>query len=253
MKIVRVPKMEAWTLEATKAWLQARPRAKGVHVSDLLTPRKGYWKVVDPRPMTDAEAGYFVAGLGHHAVIEGIIGKADHSAVKNVLSTDAGAYEWRGIHYSPDVLTPHPLEIKTSRSRYGPKSQSERSLLVEYEHYLKQLRAYCAIRGDGRGDLLVFYLNLENKVTKKTTPTFQWYTITLTPEEIGKIQADLLAGKTALAKAIKTKKHRPLPLCPEWLCRGCQWIDKCTPWDDDPRRKSLQTKNTLRLVQAGKA
>jgi len=249
MKIVRAPKMERWVLEATKTWLQARPRAKGVHVSDLLNPRKGFWKVVDPKPMTDAEAGYFVAGLGHHAVIEGIIAKADHAAVgkDKQLSTDAGSYEWRGIHYSPDVLTPHPLEVKTSRSRYGPKSQSERSLLVEYEHYLKQLRAYCAIRGDGRGDLLVFYLNLEDKATKKTTPTFQWYTITLTTQEIGKIQADLLVGKAALEKAIKTKKHHSLPLCPEWLCRGCQWIDKCKPWEDDPRRVKLQPKTQLKI------
>ena len=245
MNIVRAPKLERWLLDTTKTWLEAQPRAEGTHVSDLLNPRKAYWKFMDPRPMTDAEAGYFVAGRGHHQVIEAILEKAKHAA--RPTSTDAGTYQWRGIHYSPDVLSPHPLEIKTTRSRYGPKSDSPRSLLVAYETYLKQLKAYCAIREDGRGDLLVFYLNLEDKATGRTTPTFQWYTITLTPQEIGQIQADLLASKTALERAKKNKKYRALPLCPEWLCRGCQWLEKCQPWLDDRKRESLKPKTRLRV------
>ena len=242
MNIVRAPKMERWLLDGIKAWLNAQPRAKGIHVSDLLNPRKAYWQAVDPRPMTDPEAGYFVAGQGHHFVIESILEKA-----KQAQRADAGTYEWRGIYYSPDVLSPHPLEIKTTRSRYGPKSDSPRGLLAEYETYLKQLKAYCAIREDGRGDLLVFYLNLEDKTTGRTVPTFQWYTISLSPQEIGQIQAELLGSKKALEKAQKTKKYRALPRCPLWLCRGCQWLKQCQPWRDGPGYDSVKPKVRVKI------
>lgn len=61
---------------------------------------------------------------------------------------------------------------------------------------------------------------MENKETGRSKPAFRWYTITLTSEEIGKIQAEHLAAKAALEKARKTKKHRPLPYAPSGCAGG---------------------------------
>lgn len=239
MKISRTTGAEKWILERSKAWLAKQERAEGLHVSDLLYPRKGYWRSVDPRGTTDDEALYFIAGQGHHYILEAII-----EGSKKVGKADGGSYEWRGIHYSPDILSPHPIEIKTTRAKHGPKAETERSYAVEYEHYLKQLTAYCAIRGECRGDLVVLYLNKEG-ADGRSKPTVRWYRIELTAQELGKRQAELLAGKQALERAIKTKNHVKLPLCPKWLCRGCQWVGECKPWETSEGYRDVRPKSIL--------
>lgn len=242
MKIERCLAKEKWVVNKIREWLNKQPRSEGWHVSDLLYPRKAYWKRTDPQPMTDTEALYFVAGQGHHFIIESII-----EGSKKTGKADAGSHEWRGIHYSPDIRTPHPLEIKTSRSKYGPKVESERSYLREYEHYLKQLGSYMAIDEDDVGGLLVFYLNKEQPDGYRSLPELRWYDVKLEPGELGKTQAELLSTVKALAKALKTKKPRTLPLCPAWMCRNCSWLDKCKPWLDDEKRRSLNAERRVKL------
>jgi len=223
MKITRQAKYERWLLDKVKTWLQAQPRNPGIHVSDLLYPRKAYWKRIDPKPMTDAEAGYFIAGQGHHFILEAVI-----EGSKKVGKADAGSHEWEGIYYSPDIRTPHPQEIKTTRSRTGPNTETERGYRAKYEHYLEQLKAYMAIENDPKGSLVVFYLNMEvGDGTKRTTPTFRWYDVTLTPAELGETRDKLLDTKKLIEHAVKRKDPKNLPVCPEWMGFNCPWRDKC--------------------------
>ena len=238
MNITRAPQFERWLLDKIKAWLESQPRAEGLHVSDILYPMKAYWKKVDPRPMTDTEAGYFVAGLGHHYIIESII-----EGSKKVGKADSGTNTWEGIYYSPDILTPHPLEIKTSRSKIGPATETPRGLQSAYEHYLAQLTAYMAIRNDPKGDLLVFYLNLADPESKgRSIPQFRWYPVVLTKKELADRRVALRITKGALLLALKKKDPKNLELCPQWQCRGCQWLTKCQPWKLDPSRARLDPK-----------
>ena len=83
MDLTRNQANEKWIVERVKTYLNKQPRGDGVHVSDLVHPRKAYWKKIDPRPMTDDEAGYFVAGRGHHEVIEAIIEGKDGMPARN--------------------------------------------------------------------------------------------------------------------------------------------------------------------------
>lgn len=221
MRILRDQAGERWLLDKIKAWLEAQPRGEGYHVSELLYPRQAYWKRVDPQPMSDRNAGYFVAGLGHHYILEAII-----EGSKKVGKADAGSHQWKGIYYSPDIRTPHPEEIKTTRAKYGPKMESERGYLAEYEHYLKQLTAYMALDGDQSGGLLVFYLNLEQE-NKQSYPAIRRYAVRMTLTELAQRREELLQTKALLAKAIRQKKPGILPACPAWMARNCPWAAKC--------------------------
>lgn len=131
MHIVRAPKLETWLIQKTKDRAQ-RPAPRRAHPRlRLAQPPEGILESVDPLPMTDDESLYFAAGQGHHVLLLAVLAGAGK-----------GKKAWMGVPTSgavsttPDFLTPHPIEIKTTRSKYGPKSESPRSLQVEYEHYL---------------------------------------------------------------------------------------------------------------------
>lgn len=232
MKIARDEEKERWLLDRVKGWLNRHPRS-GIHVSDLLYPRKTYWRRVDPKPMTDVEAGYFIAGQGHHFIVEAII-----EGDKKGKGADAGTHEWEGIYYSPDSrLQLDPTEFKTSRAKYGPKNDDEETLLKEYVLYLKQLFPYMAIEGRTKGNLIILYLNLKNKELNKTVPQFRWYTVELTPEEIEQWRTKLKIAKARLETAIAANDHKALPLCPPFMCIDCLWKKKCDPKNTDPKKE----------------
>src|SRR5215510_8151345 len=99
MKVIRSKEMEAWAIKKIIAHLEARPRSdKGWHVSDLLYARKTFWRRVDPKPMTTEEALYFVAGHGHHNILEACLGKREDNG-----RSDSGEYEKHGLLFSPDM------------------------------------------------------------------------------------------------------------------------------------------------------
>lgn len=230
MKIIRSQKHERKVLDAVKEYLLKMPRsADKLHVSDLLYPRKTYWKKIDPKPMTDHEAGYFVAGRAHHGVIEAMFGpKADSK------QADAGEFEKHGIYFSPDIRLPYPIEIKTSRANFAPNDNYEK----HFDGYLKQLGSYQALMDSEKGGLLVFYLSLMDG--KKRRPAFRFYKVLMDKQERTKKIKYLKALVVQLTRAITTKKWQGLELCPEWLCRDCQWFKQCKPWVKDRGRKKLQ-------------
>lgn len=75
MKIARDKTIERKILDKIKEHLSRAPRSQDKwHVSDLLYPRKAYWQRVDPQPMTDLQALYFLAGRAHHGILEACLG-----------------------------------------------------------------------------------------------------------------------------------------------------------------------------------
>ncbi len=233
MKIRRSEKMERKILDKMKEYLTRAPRSQdNWHVSDLLYPRKAVLGRLDPQPMTDLQAMYFIAGRAHHGILEACLGPRKKPGEKRA---DAGEYTGPdGIYYSPDLRMPYPWEIKTSRSEYTPKD-----LEKGFEGYLKQLHQYQACMKDDRGGLLVFYLGLKDGRWKR--PAIRFYQVLLTAKE--RAAKILWMKKTAalMTKAKKSKDVSKLDLCPAWMCRECPWFKKkCKPWLQDSSRKDAQ-------------
>lgn len=234
MIVKRSAKGEAWAMAKIKAWLERRPRSQEKwHVSDLLYPLKAYWGRVKPKPITDLEALYFVAGIGHHSVVEAMLGpKKAHGRA------DSGEFEKSGILFSPDLRLPYPLEFKTSRAEHIPGDNFAKS----FDGYLKQETSYQALMKSAKGALCVLYLAARTPGTWGKKPALRVYEVNITPAEMKAKEAELVKSAALLTKAVKNKKPDLLELCPDWQCRGCKWFTDCKPWKRDPKRKNAQEK-----------
>jgi len=231
MEIVRSKKAEAAVLQKVKTWLTNRPRSTDKwHVSDLLYPRKAYWQKRDPQPISDKQAGYFIAGIGHHSVVEAILGPKKHGE-----RADAGEFAKHGILFSPDLRLPYPLEFKTSRRGKAPDDTGER-LEKAYDGYLKQLTMYQALMGTERGALLVFYLSRRTGMRNMTEPAFRFYNVYMTKLERVRLVKKIIEGAKLLTAAVKKKNHKQLECCPTWMCRDCAWLKKCNPTKTAPKQ-----------------
>ena len=50
------------------------PPRQGVHLSDLLYPKKAYWEKTLPKQITNKEVQYFVIGIGHEEAMHRLSG-----------------------------------------------------------------------------------------------------------------------------------------------------------------------------------
>jgi len=239
VKIVRDKKGEEKVFDQIKKYLAAKPRSdKGWHVSDLLYPRQTFWRKVKPLPTTDEQALYFSLGHGHHGILEAMLGpkKVDNRS-------DAGEFEKHGILFSPDMrFKEGPVEIETSRAMYIKADREDPAKV--YEGYLKQLGSYNALMNMPNGKLLVLFLNAVKDGLEKwqKKPQLRLYKVAFEKPELKKITAWLLKRAKDLTAAVKKKKVDPLPLCPDWMCKGCGWFHQCKPWLVDKPRKHAQEK-----------
>ena len=197
--------------DIVRVWLD-RPR-NGIHVSDLLFPRASYFNKISPQPLTDREVGYFIAGRGHHEIVESLNG--DKRFREKTVT-------WNGIEGTIDFLDKVPTEIKTTRS------QSTATPDKLSKHYLDQLGYYCAMMDSNIGRLIIFYLGARETDPdgkRIMTPKFKVFDINY-PDLEG-IKKDMLSRKDLLVKAVETKDFTSLPKCPEWKCTDCKYRDKC--------------------------
>lgn len=210
----------------------------GIHVTDLVWPRKAYWQRVLPKPLTEDEIGFFVAGRAHHGVIESLMG-GERERSRQV----------EGIYFTPDAtLDGFPVEIKTSRARFEP-APSKRG--KEYDHYLQQLTAYMALEGKSQGLLVVFYLGLSTSYG--SVPRFRAFKVSMTTEELVRRRKELTARRKALEKAIRLRKPELVPLCPAWACPRCKYLDVCRPWVEDENRASSPESTNRRRSSSGRS
>jgi len=120
MRIVHYPKLEEQINKAARVALGKKDesRVSGLHMSDILSPRLGYFRMTDPKPPTEAEVGYFIAGLAHHDVILSIMKRKN---IDPTGATDEGSVKWGEVYYSPDYNMGFLAEIKTTRRQWEPK------------------------------------------------------------------------------------------------------------------------------------
>lgn len=236
MRIHRNKNLERQIMDRGREFLESRERAEGIHASSLLQPRLHYFRTLKPMPLSDKEVGFFIAGRAHHEVILAVMKKAKEIGEK----ADEGSSEWKGIHYSPDYRLGFLAEIKSSRRQHAPPDNDEEALKEEYDNYLNQLAQYMAVEQQHRASLIIFYISMRHDDANKTTyPEIHCYDVTMTASELDTVRREMLAKKALLEKALKTKKHTILPLCPAWMCtRGgikgpviqeCKYYNDCKP------------------------
>jgi len=191
----------------------SRPRG-GIHVSDLLFPRRAYFRAKHPElALTDEEVGLFAAGRGHHGILEALTTTPEYREVE---------VEFEGIRGRIDVYQDIPLEIKTTRL--------QRVLLPEeirrdHPSWIEQLSYYCAMVGSNLGRLAVFYLNIPEG--ERLVPKLQVYDCEF--EGLGAIRDQMVERRLNLELAISEGDFTFLPKCPSWMCDRCAFGGECCP------------------------
>lgn len=220
-------------LEASREWLAREDRAAGIHASDLLDIRQAYFKHTSPRELNDREVGLFMVGkVLHSFVLSAGIGQS-----ADLERTDEGSRysETLKIWYSTDWDQNDAIaEFKTSRRMTEPQT------VGEMDTYLEQILTYMAAKQVLTAKLWVLFLNLRDKDSGKTTPTFRCYTVSLTGDDLLSVTRMVSEQRELLETALTQGTPGGLPVCRSWKCGSgnCPWWDECRPpgrFDTDPK------------------
>lgn len=177
---------------------------EGIHLSDLLTPRKAFWQKTCPMLPDSKEIIYWLSGRGHEA------------AFLRIANFEHGeSRQWNGIWYTPDILFNFPVEIKTTRRGYLPHEGEEAE---KYKHYLKQVKGYCAVMDKPQAWLIVWYLSLLDSEGNKSQPDFFTYRVEFTKQELEDEKERMLWQRDLLVKVLETGEYEQLEPCEEWMC-----------------------------------
>jgi hypothetical protein len=217
--LTRQPDLEVKLYDALRESFGSADR-EGIHLTDLLTPRKKFWAHVEPLPPTDGELGFFTAGRAHEDALQRFLGK------HFVLSLP---YRVEGIDMRPDfqaitndiIPATQYAEFKTRRSDL-PKDDHEAN--EKLSNYREQIRGYMTLLG--RDEMYLIVLSLvegKNPYDKfsKSKPIFAVYKETMTFEEREEMLARLFHNHRFLQAALMTESKDIagiLPLCPAWQC-----------------------------------
>lgn len=246
--VQRHPELEGWFYHTARSYLAGRPRT-GIHVSDLVTPRKAFWRRVLPKDPSDREVLYFMAGRAHEEVFVALARLGHHRKVRGewLGMPDDPYAEGDGVRYEIDVVVPAsggdeeiPTEFKTNRlATVVPPEQ----VVERYGNYLEQLGRYAAIRNKKVTYLAVLHLMARGLALKEearegeegseqkspeaedpygwlreSKPVFPVYQIEWTDEELEAIRRQMADGRRLLEAAVESEDHTILPECPNWMC-----------------------------------
>lgn len=236
---------EAALYESARKWILGGERQEGIHASDLLMPRKGYWRHKDPQPLADREVGLFLVGRVLHSFILHDQKEGVPSTTPNLDTTDEGSCydEELRLWYSPDKVRNNKIiEVKTSRSMYEARG------VDDLDTYIPQVLIYLACTRLTEGEIWVLYINARDG-EGRTAPAFRVFRVSIDPKHLGGLRHRVGSAVKSLELAIESVEAAPwrsLPLCPEWACRPayCAWWGTCQPecrFDDPeylkPRKK----------------
>lgn len=222
LSVKRNTAAELTLTEKAKAWVEKDERTPGIHASDMLDPRRGYWQRIKPLPLDDRLAAIFLVGRVLHGFV---LNAVDDK--KGLGDTDEGSNysEELGLWWSPDKTAGGKVrELKTSRSFQEPAK------IGDLRQYLEQLLVYMAATNTTDSQLWVLFLNLKDE-QGRTSPQFRAYDVVITEEELKAVQADVKATRDALQTALEAEDPASLPLCRDWLCsrKMCPYWDNCKP------------------------
>jgi len=203
MEIRRNKSIEEWAIsEIINNW--GKDTREGIHLTDLLTPRKKYWQIVKPMKPSIEEISYWTSGQ-----------TIEYKILSAMGYKKGETKEWNGIKYSVDSFMGNiPSEIKSRRRNLAEEGKEAEV----YEHYINQLRGYCAIENSTKGWLIVLSLLERQDDSNKTAPEWAFYEVDFTKEELEVERGRLLEIRGKLEDALEKRDHSSLPLCSDWMC-----------------------------------
>jgi len=202
MNIKRNDSIRDWALEEIVN--NYKTERGEIHLTDLLTPRRKYFEILNPRKPTAEEIAYYTSG---NAI--------EYKILQAIGYQKGEPKDWNGIRYSVDTwLGNIPAEIKTRRRNLAKEGQE----VIVYNHYLKQLRGYCAIENKTKAWLIILSMLEKQDDTGKTAPEWVFYEVDFQEDELEEERENLLNMKTLLQVALDKKDHTVLPQCPVWMC-----------------------------------
>lgn len=202
MIIQKDESIQKWAIEEIQtAW--GRNSREGIHLSDLLTPRKKFWQDTEPQPSQFRDICIWMGGNAFEVKFLKALG-IQHGEAK----------EWNGIYYTPDIFFNFPCELKSRRRNLAEEGKEEE----DYAWYLQQLKGYCAVEGKKQGWLIVLSF-VQNTDTFRTEPEIRFYRVEYTAEELEEEKQRLLTVSGWLKQSLNEGDYRILPDCPEWMCR----------------------------------
>jgi hypothetical protein len=211
MEIQRQPDIESWLFEEIRnEWSNER---EGFHLSDTLAIKQAYWRKKKPMKATNDQIMYWASGVGHEGALLRIAG-LEHGEAK----------QWNGIWYTPDVFRNFPIEIKTRRAWLAEEGKEKDT----YEHYLLQLKRYCACENIKQGWLWVWCL-VQKQDDYTTKPELACYRVEFTDEELSTEREYMTLLKGMFEAAIKLNNCVHLPNCPVWMCGKKNYITEQKP------------------------
>jgi hypothetical protein len=183
-----------------------------IHVSDLtLCMRQAAFRKLKPKPTTETDLGYYLAGNGHHTVLESL-----HGAEREVERT------WQEVHAHFDLLDKVPTEIKTTRG-------FSRRI---HAHWIRQLAYYCVIENTNTGKLIVLFLFPRRRTKGNDSNGGMIETYTITFRDLETVRSELLERRDILSKALEARDPGLAPGVKDdedckWLCRNCAYRVEC--------------------------
>lgn len=233
LEFTRDKRSERRLINMARKFLKSEHRTPGIHASDLLEPRKAYFRYLTgdkEGAMSDDSVMRFFTGKILHMMI---LGQADEGSVPSP----------RGFDYSVDFMDKTiPTELKTS----GQPIKKDLSDPI-LQQYLRQLLIYMAEENSTVGKLWVLFMNSRGNDYMRC-PQFRCAKIKVSDEALEEIRnynkqttEDLIY--TVKVKDVQPEAFRVLPLCQEAFCYRayCEWYDQCQPEERwKPPRKHKQ-------------
>lgn len=174
---------------------------RSVAVTDLLAPRKAFWRAVAPGvPVSVERQARLDAGRLLHRVLGSVWAREGRLEVR--VRKD-------GIVGRVDILADVPIEVKT-----GAAAVEAEELLRSRPEYVEQLGMYCALLERTAGRLLVLRVS--------TNGVEQVRAADVTYRDLHRIGLEMQEVAAALRSGWAASRADRLPRC-RWFDRGCEF------------------------------
>jgi hypothetical protein len=195
---------------------------RSLGVTDLLAPRRAFWRLTTPPVPLSAE---------RRARVEA--GRWLHHLAAPVVAPE-GLFEVRvrraGIVGRIDALTDRPIELKTTSLAVGPDE-----LVSDRPDQVEQLGMYCALVARSKGRLVTIAAH-ERTVQEVRT-------IDVGFRDPAHLTAELERRASELRSTLARGRADGLPRC-RWFDRGCEFqsahVCDCTGQEPDPPSRLLE-------------
>lgn len=199
--------------ELLRRWDASAP-LRSVSVTDLLAPRRAYWRLrLGPVALPPERKARLEAGRRVHRVLERLL--SPEAAIEVRVRRE-------GIVGRIDALTDRPIEFKTTSSL-----PSTGRLANDRPEYVEQLGMYCALAQRPDGRLIAVAEG------GSSPPDLRSWDVRF--RDLDAVSREMGRRATALRGALASDRPSGLPRCP-WFDRGCEYheLGTCDCSGDEP-------------------